>query len=338
MNLFIKMPFNVLEEGQFLIKTMYGILIIFTVLHLLETKRLQVHSILLGGIIAASIIGVSFWLAIFTDTSNLSYRYMKAGYTGWFFSANELGVILLVLLALVLVAYERKVHPIYAIFSLTLLLSVMPMLGTKVPLYGGFIILGTYVFWSLIALFSSKHRQWKSAVIFLLLIVYGTMLPFTPAAKNTMHYTVTDPIQKDTEQLSMKQQMLSSRDVYFNETKKAFLEASPIRKLFGIGYGGDYETTPKMVEMDGYDLLSSYGLIGFLAYVGMLFLLAVRIVRIAFGKSYVILIVTCFICVGISFAAGHILFAPAVMSYLFFLIFMHRNFGEKTAFRRGGSK
>ncbi|MEI3607588.1 O-antigen ligase family protein [Pseudogracilibacillus sp. SE30717A] len=316
-NYLIKQPFLLTSEINFSIKTAYFLVIIFTVLLLLKRKKFINKDVLLRASGYASIIiGASFWIAILTNTNIKSYSYVKTGFSGWFHSANELSVIVIILLTLSIIHYHYEKSPL-TILVLTALLSVLPMIGTKAAFYGGVIIITMYI----ISIFYTK--QLKSNLPFWIVIVLWLfVLPFSPVMTNK--FTYVDPPEQ-TEEIKQEEkitQLLSSRDVYLNETKENYLNASFIRKIFGLGYAGDYKTHPKMIEMDFYDLFFSYGVIGTILLLLPLPFLLNQILTYKRSISYILLLLTIGLCAGISFVAGHVLFAPSVMTYIGILIYI----------------
>src|SRR5699024_7025515 len=101
------------------------------------------------------------------------------------------------------------------------------------------------------------------------------------------------------------------------------------RQLVGLGYGGNYEVAPKLIEMDFFDLLFSYGYIGF-------FILIIPFIRVIYQSFSVengiikfTLQLTIFLILGISFLAGHVLFAPSVMTYFSLLLIKANQLDDK---------
>src|SRR5699024_5169954 len=114
--------------------------------------------------------------------------------------------------------------------------------------------------------------------------------------------------------------VLSSRDIYFYATYEDFKQSSTVRKLFGIGYAGNYVTEPKLIEMDFFDLFFSYGYIGSLLLIIPLVILVRKLFVLNSSITYILLQLTLLLSVGIAFLAGHVLFAPAVMTYVTILL------------------
>lgn len=313
-NFFLKEPFYLFDEIQFYLKTMYFIVIIFSVLFVLKT-RIFSNKVLRATVWASMILGVSYWLAILTNTDIKSYAYDKLGYSGWYFSANELSVIVIILFSLVL-SQLHKERSYLTLFSFLLLLSMTPMIGTKTAFYGGFILLVSYTGYLLV----KERRQSTTVVIALIAVIYIVNLPMTPIYANESYERFFERQTNLAEKTDYEQTVLSSRDVYLEETKEDYKNASWIRKLFGLGYAGDYKTSPKTIEMDFYDLFFSYGIIGTIIMLIPIVKVLEQIWKIHFSFHYVLLFFSLLLCTGVSFVAGHVMFAPSVMTYFAILL------------------
>lgn len=289
LNFFLKGNFHFIKEAQFLFKTIYAVLILWLVVSIKTVNRLAISQ---AAVIASAIIGVTYWIAIWTNTSNPSYAYEQAGEAGWFFAANELGVIVLILLAITIYQFHET-KKLSTLFVYSLLLTVIPMIGTKTALYGAILLIGAY----LILHIKSIRPSFLIATSVLVLFLLPTTPPPNPA--------------KVTEENPATNALLSSRDIYLIETNQSYRDASWPRKLFGLGYAGDYERASKTIEMDFYDLFYSYGVIGTISF-ALLFGYLFTKVFAWDGRYYLFLIA---LISGIAFTAGHVLFAPAVMSY-----------------------
>lgn len=289
LNFALKENFHFMNEAQFLFKTIYTVLILWIVVKINVNRIISSQA----AVIASAIIGVTYWIAIWTNTSNSSYTYENTGDAGWFFAANELGVIVLILLAITIYQFHET-KKVSALIVYSLLLTVVPMIGTKTALYGAILLIGAYLLLHIKSIRLSFLVATTVLVLFLL-----------PTGAESNPETV---IEIDTQATTL----LSSRDIYLADTNADFRDAHITRKLFGLGYAGDYEGAPKTIEMDFYDLFYSYGIIGTISFV-ILFSYLISHIFTWNGRYYLFLIA---LISGIAFTAGHILFAPSVMSYL----------------------
>ncbi|AOL35804.1 MULTISPECIES: O-antigen ligase family protein [Geobacillus thermoleovorans group] len=347
-----KHPVNWSEEGKFIFKSCYWLVMMFTyivVFSQLNGKRRWDKQTQQYITVAMTIIGVSILIADVTGTSQASYQYEKIGRKGWFFAGNELGAIMAIGLPVALLV---AIHPpawrpsqFYWLPASFLIYSLLG-LGTKVG-YGAvfFALLAAIAAIPLEAQFQpapSRHnwrRNWILTISMLAAVIIYT--PFSPAAQNiNIHWQLLKQKEKATDHSAKKrleeneigeEQMqhliLSGRHEYLAQQKAEFREASLMQKCFGMGYGGNYEKTPKMIEMDFHDLFFSFGVIGFLVYIApLLYIIASigwkigRYWRAALNSEYMLIASSIILGLGIAFVAGHVLTAPAVSLYVAVLL------------------
>lgn len=338
-NFFLKSHFALYEEVNFALKTSYYLVMVYTVMMLLENKTINKAFIYRAVKGISLIIGISYWIAILTKTSIGSYTYEKIGYSGWFYAANELSVTVIILLALTMInlRYEKTMTG-WAAF--VLILSMIPMIGTKTAFLGGMLILFFYIAYLLLKF---NLQVLKRNFPFLgIVVIFVCFIPLSPIATNTEQLDLSIPpkdmpvpeeIAEDTPPLTGK--ILSSRNVYFQDIKKDFMYAKGLRKAFGLGYAGDYTKEPKLIEMDFFDLFFSYGVIGSILLLLPLALLCKKIITFPINIEKIILLLTIGLCFGIAFLAGHVLFAPSVMTYIA-ILFLAMGLSNEDTQNNGG--
>src|SRR5699024_7681096 len=317
-NIVLKSYYNLFAEINFAFKTSYYLTMLYTAIVLIESKVLNKRLIDRAVTINSIIIGVSYWLAIITGTSIESYAYEGVGYAGWFFSANELSVIIILLLGILLARFLEG-PAISTWVAFLLLVSMLPMIGTKTAFIGGVLLLIIYTLY-LLGKYRLRILQNRNTILFIgVVIIFFCMLPVTPIMSNTAPAETTQ-IQETAEQTTnvapFIQKILSSRHLYLQETKDDFMKADILRNAFGLGYAGDYEQEPKIIEMDFFDLFFSYGIIGTVLLFLPLVYVIVKVFPLKLTMANTILLFTLSLCFGVAFLAGHVLFAPAVMTYV----------------------
>lgn len=307
-----KDPFLWMEELQFYMKTAYYVTIVLFVYLYREIQDIDIRSLLRVMQIAALITASSYWIAIGTGTSFMSYPYDKSGFSGWFFAANELSTIVLILLTFTFVAFFYK-QTWFSFVVVIATLSLTPMIGTKTAFFGSAIIIVTIIAGSVLTL--QRKKIFPSLILGLIFLI---SLPNTPALENTNLVQVeTNQINESIENTATMNTLLSSRDMYLEETQRAYIASSLTNKLFGLGYAGSYDLHPKTIEMDFYDLFFSFGIIGTIILLYPLVIVTLRSIRnIQMTTTYLLLFSTYILCLGIAFYVGHVIFAPAVMSYI----------------------
>ncbi|MDY0404734.1 O-antigen ligase family protein [Virgibacillus sp. 179-BFC.A HS] len=139
-------------EVNFAFKTAYYLTLLYTVI-MWYLRKIAINALLYQAVtIVSLIVGVTYWIAVLTGTSINSYTYVKPGFSGWFYSANELSVTVIVLLALSMLnvfenakATRNQGHPIWTDWlAFLLMVSMIPMVGTKTAYAGGILLLLFY--------------------------------------------------------------------------------------------------------------------------------------------------------------------------------------------------
>lgn len=324
-NYFSKEYYLLFKEINFAFKTTYYLMIIFTTIIFIDRKLINREMIYRATNIISMVIGFSYWLAILTNTEVNSYLYEEVGYSGWFYSANELSVTVIILLGLAIINIHTNKKSLNHWIAFMLMLSMVPMIGTKTAFFGGLLLVCIY--W-IYLLYEIRLHIWKERNVIIysfILLIFLCTLPISPIISNTKErgYFSSDDqnIKKITTHTKdgssgLIHKVLSSRDIYLDKVKSDYAKASPFRKAVGLGFSGDYKKEPKLIEMDFFDLFFSYGFIG--ATILLLSLLYVLKKIFLFPKNIKIALtlLTLGLCLGISFLAGHVLFAPSVMTYL----------------------
>lgn len=315
-----KDPVSLTMEISYLIKTIYFPIVLLFAKNFFPS-RTYVNLILINLITINGIMIV----AGLTQTGKRTYNMLaKQGHTGWFFSGNELSVILMIGLAIILFKLLTTTNKKYiAWIYLLLIVQIVNMLtvGTKVSLFSVFILLAIG---TLLAFKKPSNKMLGTIFLSLFIIVYF-VFPNTPAGHNTLRI-VTESNSNTANQLDNGpaiDQMLSGRRDFLLTNIGQFQQAPLALNLFGLGYGGLYEDQPKLVEMDGFDWLFGFGLIGTLIFIYPLIVLAIEIwsrLTKRVQKDKLIIIVAVLLTIGSAFSAGHVMSAPAVSIYFILLI------------------
>ena len=361
LNVNIKDPYYIASELKFFNKIVYFpiMFIGFSMLYV-YLKREHVpfkEKTTTYFLYASLIISAVFIVSFITGTSLSNYSHTKIGFTGWFYAGNEIGAIMAIILPITaLYAIERTDHARewrYWIPFVLLAIS-MQFLGTKVG-YGGILVVLLASFFSMLILFFTKERTEKirsNMLISLVLIaVLAVTTPITPVFHNMFaHLSLLnieldfggkdkkiDPETGEEEEEGQEEEItneqiqnlvFSSREKYLQEMEYQFAEAPMSQKLFGMGFAGNYEEpepgkTPRMIEMDFFDLFFSLGIVGFLTmmslplyYVIRFLVHFVRNIKQTFTPVNVMYGVAFILGIGISATAGHVLTAPAVSIYV----------------------
>lgn len=298
------MNFSFLEIKQAL-KVFYFPIILLSFISIQKetTKKLLKDSILIAlGIYAAIII-----MGQLTNTAFNSYSGVKLGTTGYFSAANEIGAIISILLPFVFNYVFNKVNLKKISYFLLIIIAIL-FLGTKTPIIS-FIICSIYCIIKVI----NKQNFFKIIFISLITIVFLFIsLTFTPFYKNLkIHANFLEA--KNISEIVVNPGkwdhfFLGSRFEFLKNNTEFYINSSINNKLIGIGY----ESYPKLVEMDFFDILYRQGIVGFLMVIVIgsnVFILN----RKNYNKEYNLVFG---LIILISFIVGHVLVAPAVSTFV----------------------
>ena len=259
-------------------------------------------------------------IAKLTNTGFNSYSdTVTTGVVGWYYSANEISGIITILFPLFLEDILKNNK--YSFILVMYVIFMMMMLGTKTPLLGVLI--------SLIALFIHillKDKNKKNIFKIVFFISYTVILFFNSSYLSNLN---------SGRYLSTTNAVFSSRDIYLNNTTREYINHNLEEKLFGLGSTNN-KVLEKYVEMDFYDLLYRYGIIGFIIFMIPFFKIVLKMMEYAlshlnnYNYDKMILILITMLSLLIAFFAGHILSAPAVSIYFGITIILYMNIDKET--------
>ena len=259
-------------------------------------------------------------IAKLTNTGFNSYSdTVTTGVVGWYYSANEISGIITILFPLFLEDILKNNK--YSFILVMYVIFMMMMLGTKTPLLGVLI--------SLIALFIHillKDKNKKNIFKIVFFISYTVILFFNSSYLSNLN---------SGRYISTTNAVFSSRDIYLNNTTREYINHNLEEKLFGLGSTNN-KVLEKYVEMDFYDLLYRYGIIGFIIFMIPFFKIVLKMMEYAlshlnnYNYDKMILILITMLSLLIAFFAGHILSAPAVSIYFGITIILYMNIDKET--------
>ena len=325
------------NEANLMFKFMYFPILILGMLNLcdeygFDTKKWQ--KIFLIGLIFYIIF---ILLPVILQSSFNSYVREKYGLVGWFYAANEVGPILLMLYPATFSLLEK--HKIwFLIISFISILTILAI-ATKVATIGlGMVI----IIYAILYILFKRKKVINKAFLLIIILIYSILYsPFgdklyanieeynSKNEKQPIVETVPpnttiqpNPQQPPKPEESFLSQLLSNRDIKVKEMNKEYMEANVVDKLFGIGFYDAEKQEIKIAEMDFFDIFYHYGLIGFLILCFPYLFLLYSLIKSVKSKSYKwnlnlsYAILIFLLILGIGFFAGHIISAPAVSSFL----------------------
>src|SRR5699024_10579036 len=240
-------------------------------------KKKWQQIIQLSVLINVMFIAVVMLLANLTGSGHKSYNALaKEGHSGWFFSANELSIILgmgVSIMILYMVQKRKLLDKALLVPAIGLVIWAMLTVGTKVSFGSIIIVLAISIILFIIKAIYHK-RYWLNAIILSgFLAATILMTPSSPVGNNLGLTFGTDIINQgnrpadvendETNKQQTGQRLLSGREDFLHSIKAQYQEAPLSQKWFGMGYGGNYTVTPKLIEMDFWDWYFNFGIAGF---------------------------------------------------------------------------
>lgn len=317
----------------------------------LKLKKETIFKIFLYNAVVMSLLII---IPYVTNTSFSSYYEISQGTVGWFYSANEVGAIMVILFPFIYyLLYERE-ELIKTSLIFVVAITAMTLLGTKTSFLGMLITEVIYIIYFLINY--KKNRAYGLKISIAIIIISFGLIPNISAVKNLQNSIAKSNAiieQKNQEKNKINNKdyekkhyendklekiisvALSGRDDFFFETMDIYEKSEINDKFFGIGFVNretiNNKKIEKLIEIDPLDVFFHYGIIGFTIYFcPLLFIIGIIIkslfqskFRVSFFKLtniYVIGIATM-----ISMIAGHVYSAPAVSIYVSFSIAMMIN-------------
>lgn len=365
-NFFVKEQFSLVSELKSIAKIVYYIemLISFIIaFKYLKAKGMLERYFPLNVSIAVWIINLVMIAATLTGTGIRSYNGLyKDGHSGWFFAANELGTLLAIVFPIILwiaikktTSFKKSYHWVQVVLTGYSLFSI----GTKVGFLSVIIglslaIVGVLLSW-VINRQKSSEKNYLLNLIILIILTMGTtvVMPYLPAFTNTTAHLQSlekdQPKEKDNtdetenDESSSEENLFgenegpnksvldgvvySGRDGFLTMHKEFFNRAPLGQKVFGMGYAGNYEESPKIIERDFHDIYYQFGWLGFILLLMPIFYYGICITKVIFkniigvlSAKYILIAASLALGLGIAYLAGHMLSAPAVSTYFSLLL------------------
>jgi len=251
-----------------------------------------------------------------------SYEYAKLGYSGLFYSPNELSGILAILIPFAILIFQKHPKKLINILNIILMIICCFLIGTKTPVLSLFISLIMSMVILIIQLIL-KEKVLKK--ILLTIVIFLVCCLFYPKSylKYNMNYqsdsyntnqkpTINDYnnlnetekvnelylynqiINFPTKNLSFEIQdnkilnmIFSSRNIYLQQNLNKFNNTILEKKLFGLTLGATENnvTGSNMSELDIIDILMYYGIVGAIIFLGYIFVFIIKLI-IKFFKKF----------------------------------------------------
>jgi len=257
------------------------------------------------------------------------------GNTGWFYSANEVSIILILIFPYLYTILKNKKSLMSILFGILVIFTISTI-GTKASMVGTII---TSVILLIISCFYKKEKKLsKKLILFSIIILISIFICFRESS-TIDNFNTTLEIQEEQNELIEQTEeqknskvyqflnkygktLLSDRDVYVKYTAEIYEENYNINTLlFGLGNTNNKKINnyniQKLIEIDPLDLFFHSGLIALiiilLPFIYYLYQL-IKKAKINTNLIFYTLMIGMIFCV--SCISGHTLMAPAVSIYI----------------------
>ena len=298
-------------------------------------------------LISVGIYILVFALSYITRTSFKSYVGDNLGGVGWYYAANEISSIMLMLFPFIYYLLNKNKLLFYIAGTTTIFF--ISLIGTKVSSFGILIISLLYLILPIIF----KNKDYKKDIKhhLLLIIIMVFILFGSPSMFNIKIATekVTNEYIQEQEKFDKECEsglkcdnyyyrkimlmLLSGRNVFLSDTNKIYKNNfNSSTFLFGLGVSNslkiENENTNKWIEMDFFDLYYSYGVVGMLLILSPLLFVLYQTLKkkilfknLTFDNTMYTLIIL--LILSVSFIAGHVISAPSVSTYLIIYLLLY---------------
>ncbi len=264
-----------------------------------------------------------------------TYEVTKDGSIGFFYSANEIGGIISILMPFFLVYVLDLKNKIIKWGLIILFLYIILFMGTKGPLIS-FCIISIYYFILLLREFILKKDYKNIGAISLLVLVIifslGLVIPQSTFYKNLkvhLDFLKIDSVDDLANFKKFDHLIFSRRLSFWSDTNKVYLKEDIPTKLLGMGYT-DSSGLEKTVEMDYVDIFYHQGILGFLIillpYVVLCFKIISKYFRATKKSKYNSYLLSFILSILLAFFTGHILTSANV--YIFVALIMNMFYNE----------
>lgn len=231
----------------------------------------------------------------------------KSGFKGLFSSINEFSAIIVCLLPIVVNYLRSKKNYIVLIIILICSSIASLLIGTKV-LMGGIIFTILYLIWNEKNFFLRQSKKIKIMVISLFVIlitISGFLFTKTRTYKNMQVQQDFFKVDNIFSLEFINRVIYNDRLTFLDDNYTYYKNQNIDKKLLGIAINNN---DIKMVEIDIFDILFRYGIVGIILFVSSIITINFKEIKVYDKISMILLVI-------ISLTSGHVLIYPAVSIY-----------------------
>ncbi len=335
------------DELVYIFKYGYFLILLITIVNFASEHQLDRKMIIKLLTIDLILYAAMIIIPSITNTSFNSYNNGEGfGLVGWFYSANEISAILTMIYPFLLLFLDEDFSLKNIIFILVTIISII-IIGTKAPYYSMLAITLFMVIYYLFH-FKNKRRQF----VFVLLVIAVSLIgsKFVPASVNLEQrnecldaylngtldeYETTTGLKCEVAE-GQQVVLLSGREALFGHVYKIYKNSSLVDKFLGIGFTNrqvlnEPRWSIKLVEMDLFDILFRYGIVGFILYMLPIVIIIIKMASYTFKHKFRLsleqIIYAYATAIGIMFGLfiGHVFGTPSSSFYLVIIAYFTVN-------------
>ncbi len=341
-----------------LVKTFYFPIVLVALYPLMKQKKIEVED----KTFIYALLGytLTIFLAKIFNIAYPTYSIgLNVGTTGLFFAANEIGIVMAILVIflfnnLFLKKVDNIKDKIIYIVSLFLYVYSILEMGTKVPILGFIGMIAIIFIICIIRFFTVEKKFYLKKIVELvtLMTIIGILLPYTAVGINVeknygikffklsnsvqegkveeKQEKVEEPPKKFNNTEEVTTAVVSSRNLFLKMNLDLYKNSSFINKIVGIGYVDNSEgqfKDIKTIEIDYFDIFILQGIFG-----AILFFIPIAVILFLILKKSILNlkniiknedVLTMYTMLGlaacVAMLAGHTFVAPAVSIYIAFI-------------------
>lgn len=284
------------------------------------------------GVLVPYVMGMGFY----TYADPLGYR----GSRGFFYAGNDVTVVMMSALPLVMAAFtehERLRGNAWAwleLFSAGFCFVAMLIVGTKTSFLAIGATAAVMIIYAVFVRLREKDRRCLLRCAMVAAVVAVTMLALTVMSETNPMDTISDSASTTGEymqQAGAETVIFSGRTSVLKSAIEDLKQAMPWSLFVGVGRGSQSH----IIEMDVFEVLIYYGVLGAAAMLWLYISQGLCVVRDLFRRFDLRNMACCLalvLCVGYLFMAGHVLFSVTGGFYFAYLIAYTRLIHSKKSF------
>lgn len=330
-----------ITEFTYLFKYLYFPIITICLINIFDKLKIRKEKIFKIYSLNLIIYALLIIVPEITGTAFPSYQSGNQGTVGWFYAANEIGAITVALLPYLYYLLFRRIKLITTIILFTIVIISMTLLGTKTAFLG--MLITEILFLIYFAFNRKQNRGYAFKASLILIILSFVLIPNIPAVSNLQNaISKANNAKKEIEEIDNDNKRnnykidvniakiaslaFNGREVFLFRTINIYDNSKTADKFFGTGFVNrpsiNDKKIEKLIEIDTFDILFHYGIIGFLIYFVPLLYIIVKIISTIIKRNFELTFfkLTNIYAVGIvtliAMIAGHVYGAPAVSIYV----------------------